>query len=509
MAEDKYRIDPNITSKIMDSKSVNYGHAIGKMFEDLGAIEQKKEENIQKQEDRELAQKSTLLAIDNAQKEQIIKGISVNEIKTKLEDQKAVSAFMQSEDTDWGTYAREHNIKLKTPEMIQTVEKLSDERYNKLMDDSLSAHELYLKENGKFLDKNGNVDLQSVRKQLSSDPTNNLGLAQAFERKYGTKLEKPAEVLSAKDTAAILASQSTITKNNALAKKYKNESKNGGKSGGSTNEIKNYTQYANAQKTRGLTPLTFDEWYDKEKNSKTMGMGLRDIEYADTKLTESLLSKDKYQMQSAANLYARANPDVKNVDKVFRAIAPTAYQIEEAQKLIATNGAGVGDEMKNLFAQYTGMEWDQTSQEGRTAFLSVLQPLAKANITGSVSNSDMKMLQDGFATMYKSDKAVATAMRNKIGQSISTLKLYAEAHPKYVEARGYNATLQLLEGLYGKNSTTNKTEQTPKKVTRIIGEQEPNSQPQQTQPAKQVVKTGTLNGRKVIQYNDGSVVYAD
>ena len=450
--ESKYRIDPNITTKIMDSKGVNYGHAISKMFDTLGDIEVKKKESAQKAEDRALTQESLKLGIDNAKKDQIIKGISVQSIQDKLEDEKVVGGYIASDYTDWNTYAKDKGVKLRSPEMMQSVAKLSDERYNKLMDENWALHEGYLKEQGKFLDAKGNIDMSAVREQLKLDPTNNIGLAQAAERKYGVKIDKPAESLSAKDQAAILASQSTVTKNNALAKKYDWEMKSGGSKGdggvgAGTNEIKNYTQYANAQKGRGVAPLPFDEWYDKEKNSKTMGMGLRDIEYADGKLNDALITKDKVKMQSAANLYARANPDVKNVDKVFRAIAPTAYQLEEAQKLIQTKGAGVGDEMKNLFSQYTGLGWDETTQEGRTAFLSILQPLAKANITGSVSDRDMKMLQDGFATMYKSDKAVATAMRNKLEQIVATLKPYAQAHPQYAEARGYDVTLNLLEGL--------------------------------------------------------------
>lgn len=498
-SESKYQINPAITSEIMKTKNINYGHAISKMFDTLGDIEVKDEERVQKAADRALTQESLKLGIDNAKKDQILKGISVQSIQDKLDDEKIVGDFIASDYTDYNTYAKDKGVKLRSPEMMQAVEKLSDANYSKLMDENWALHEGYLKENGKFLDAKGNIDMSAVREQLKLDPTNNIGLAQAAERKYGVKIDKPAETLGAKDQAAILASQSTVAKNMAQAKKYEYEMKNGGSKSGDgvgagTNEIKNYTQYANAQKTRGVEPLAFDEWYDKEKNSKTMGMGLRDIEYADTKLTEALVSKDKTKMQSAANLYARANPDVKNVDKVFRAISPTAYQFQEAQKLIQTKGAGAGDEMKNLFAQYTGMAWDETTQEGRTAFLSVLQPLAKANITGSVSDRDMKMMQDGFATMYKSDKAVATAMKNKLGQIVATLKPYAEAHPQYAEARGYDVTLQLLSGLYGSDAgeqTKKVTEDAFIPVDDILGgkPKPPQQQPKPQQPTNSRVNS--------------------
>ena len=237
MAEDKYRIDPNITSKIMDSKSVNYGHAISKMFDTLGEIEVKDEERVQKAADRALTQESLKLGIDNAKKDQIIKGISVQSLYDKQNDEKAVGGYIASDYTDWGTYAKDNGIKLRSPEMMQAVEKLSDARYNKLMDENLALHEGYLKESGKFLDAKGNIDMSAVREQLKLDPTNNLGLSQAFERKYGMKIEKPAETLGAKDQAAILASQSTVAKNMAQAKKYEYEMKNGGSKSGGDNDL--------------------------------------------------------------------------------------------------------------------------------------------------------------------------------------------------------------------------------------------------------------------------------
>ena len=80
----------------------------------------------------------------------------------------------------------------------------------------------------------------------------------------------------------------------------------------------------------------------------------------------------------------------------------------------------IGDEIKNQFSVWTGLSWDDTTQEGRTAFLSVLQPLAKATMTGSVSDRDMKTLENSFSNLYKSDKALANALKNKTEQLLYT-----------------------------------------------------------------------------------------
>lgn len=94
--ESKYRIDPNITTKIMDSKGVNYGHAISKMFDTLGDIELKDDERAQKAQDRALTQESLKLGIENAKKDQEIKGISVQKIKDEIEDEKQFMNFAKS-----------------------------------------------------------------------------------------------------------------------------------------------------------------------------------------------------------------------------------------------------------------------------------------------------------------------------------------------------------------------------------------------------------------------------
>ena len=96
--ESKYRIDPNITAKIMDSKGVNYGHAISKMFDGLGDIEVKKEANAQKQEDRALTQESLKLGIENAKSDREIKNISVQQITDGVQDKNLFANIISSEN---------------------------------------------------------------------------------------------------------------------------------------------------------------------------------------------------------------------------------------------------------------------------------------------------------------------------------------------------------------------------------------------------------------------------
>lgn len=213
MAEDKYRVDPTITSKIMDTASVNYWDPISKMFENLGSIELQRENLEQKKQDRELANEAMRLNIDNAKSDKTIKEISVREIQDKVADNKIISEYMASNYSDYNTWAKDKGAKLKTPEALKLVEAESDARTQKMWDESLSDHLTYLKEKNLFSDKDGNINMPEVRKQLAKDPQN-FYLAQAFERRFKTPMDKPQEDLTQKD---LLTEES---KNALMEKKY-------------------------------------------------------------------------------------------------------------------------------------------------------------------------------------------------------------------------------------------------------------------------------------------------
>jgi hypothetical protein len=179
------------------------------------------------------------------------------------------------------------------------------------------------------------------------------------------------------------------------------------------------------------------------------------MKYANEFVTNALNTDDKALKSEAANMYSNIYKDAKEVDKFFRNLAPTVYQLNEAQKLVSNGGAGVSDEIKNQFSVWTGLNWDDTTQEGRTAFLSTLQPLAKTAMTGTVSDRDMKTLENSFASLWQSDKAVANALKNKTQQILFNANQYANKHPNYIKLTGYENNIKMLESII--NSEENKT----------------------------------------------------
>jgi hypothetical protein len=90
----------------------------------------------------------------------------------------------------------------------------------------------------------------------------------------------------------------------------------------------------------------------------------------------------------------------------------------------------------------------------------------------------------------------ATGMSAKQMDSNAELKLYlATATDPTLSLEANREALDMLERLYGSGSQAPSAPAAP-----------PAAKPA---AAKQVVRTGTLNGRKVVQYSDGSTAYAD
>jgi hypothetical protein len=477
MAEDKYRIDPNITTKIMDSKGINYGHAIGKMFEGLGDIQVKDEE-------RALTQESLKLGIDNAKKEQILKGISVQGITDKIEDEKAVGGYIASDYTDWGTYAKDNGIKLKTPQMMQSIEKLSDERYVKLMDESLGGHEMYLKEQNRFYDKNGNIDMPEVRKQLSQDP-NNIFLAQAFERKYGTKLEKPAVEVSAKDQVAMLKAQADINKSIKSVEKMDFEMKN---------------------------PKTQEKKDPFEKEKLLYQMELKSGKLDSNVSFESWMSstggKLKIQNESISKPKDKLTVQFDGISKLTELIK----DYDDTQAGILQGGGQAIQELTGIHSQQSAKLESQRN--------GITMALTKALAGGSASNTDRERVESIIGGAWQTESGTAGKYKSSLDQSIiSVNETITQLENAGYDAKNERVKLKEYEDFRGSIDKWDgnvslkeflKSHQGNggnKKVTRVIGQQPQTPQPQQEQ--KQVVKTGMHNGRKVVQYSDGSVAYAD
>lgn len=444
-----FKIDPNIIALNSESMGKNYGHAISQAFKDLGDIENNK------------------INIDLANTKNQYEEIKLNQVRNEIEDDKNFSNYLLAEDK---------NDYLKNNPFKTSKYSLMGEDYK----NTLSLKEQQEHTNrafANFTDEKGNLNRTGAFKHLQAkfnDGTikeNELyGIMDAIDQKNKSGIYKPK--VSMKDQLDMMKTQAEIRKiNNDIANPR-------GVEYAPTSEMKNYEAYAKSMKNSGMSPKAYHEWIDDNNLNKNMGMGVKDINYANSAVTQALNSDNKSERIQAANIYSNIIKDAKEVDKYFRGLAPTTYQLNEAQKIVEKGGAGIGDEIKNQFSVWTGLAWDDTTQEGRTAFLSVLQPLAKATMTGSVSDRDMKTLENSFSNLYKSDKALANALKNKTEQLLYTAEQYEQRHPDYVKLTGYDKNTNLLRTILNSGEKEN----TGTKIL-IDKRTEPSTQ---TQPSQEI-----------------------
>ena len=430
----RFKLDPTIVALNSQTAGQNYGQVISQAFKDLGDIENNKI-NLQ-------------LADTKNQYEEI----KLNSIKDELDDDKIFNSYLLSDDK---------NEFLKNNKFKTSKYSLMGENYKNSL--SLKEQEGHVKSAlTMFSDDKGNFNRNEafghVIKKFKEGVISEKQLydiADSIDQRTqsGIYTKKLTEL----DKMDILKAKSEITRNYANANKYNAQANNAGATEyAPTSEMKNYKAYASSMKNSGLSPKAYHEWIDDNNLNKNMGMGVKDINYANSAVIQALNSENKSERIQAANIYSNIIKDAKEVDKYFRGLAPTTYQLNEAQKIVEKGGAGVGDEIKNQFSVWTGLAWDDTTQEGRTAFLSVLQPLAKATMTGSVSDRDMKTLENSFSNLYKSDKALANALKNKTEQLLYTAEQYEQRHPDYVRLTGYDKNTNLLRTILnsGEKETT-------------------------------------------------------
>ena len=430
----RFKLDPTIVALNSQTAGQNYGQVISQAFKDLGDIENNKI-NLQ-------------LADTKNQYEEI----KLNSIKDELDDDKIFNSYLLADDK---------NEFLKNNKFKTSKYSLMGEDYKNSL--SLKEQEGHVKSAlTMFSDDKGNFNRNEAFGHLSKKFKEGVisekqlyDIADSIDQRTqsGIYTKKLTEL----DKMDILKAKSEITRNYANANKYNAQANNvGATEYAPTSEMKNYEAYAKSMKNSGMSPKAYHEWIDDNNLNKNMGMGVKDINYANSAVVQALNSENKSERIQAANIYSNIIKDAKEVDKYFRGLAPTTYQLNEAQKIVEKGGAGVSDEIKNQFSVWTGLAWDDTTQEGRTAFLSVLQPLAKATMTGSVSDRDMKTLENSFSNLYKSDKALANALKNKTEQLLYTAEQYEQRHPDYVRLTGYDKNTNLLRTILnsGEKETT-------------------------------------------------------
>lgn len=568
MAEDKYRIDPNITSKIMDSKSVNYGHAISKMFDDLGGIEVKAEDRAQKQEDR---------ALDNQVKE-----ISVQNLQDEVDDAKNYLSVTGAEKPD-DAYKQ---VKFRTPKYQALTKDFVDKNKTFLQEEERKKH--YQIASGMFTQEDGTFDrkgaISSLQEKVktgtltpemygsvvdSIDKEGKNGIYREYVdpsksytpeyKNYVLGSKDPAFKQQQDDAALLKASgksemialtnaldnpnltptakaniQSRITKLNNISDnqsksefltlvKMSNDSNIPEKDREKINE--RIDKLTNPEMTAIAKDLSTEEKYTKQfvtglqKQEEFKGTTVDSIMDIDmTKLTPS----QKAQAERLANVKVRAQKPAAAAE-ITKRMLDVGVQQQQLNDTVAVTLRYMKDgkdfnmvdkTVRENFSNYVGLNDKELENSWRDArFQEALNTQLKVQSGTAVSGQEWERFKSAMGTLHQTNKRAALGMLSMATNMKSQVDVLANSmgseafHLKYGHIVGnINKMESELQGALFKGNSVDGN----KKVTRIIGEQPKTpAQPQPKQVQKQVVKTGTHNGKKVVQYSDGSVVYAD
>jgi len=533
MSEDKYRIDPNITNKIMDSKAINYGHAIGKMFDDLGGIVTKEAENAQKQGDRELTQKSLKLGIDNAEKDQIIKGISLQNLKDEAADATSYLAVATSDKPDEAI----KNVKFLTPKFQALGKSFVDTNKSFLTAEETKKH--FDTATSMFSNEDGTFDRKGAINHLKTKFTDGKITAETVGSVIDAidKAGKNGIYREYVDPSTTLKLNAELNKTNAMANYYKRK---GNESGSSSSEYeRNLKTLFNAGR------ITQDEYYEK-MNERVDKMANPDMTAISKDLSVSEKYKNKFiidlkkqddfkdiDMDSIVNIdMTKLTPEQKSkaeslANIIIRAEKPSASgeitkrmldigvqqkQLNDTTKLTlkymkeGKDFNMVDKIVRENLSNYIGLNEKELEGAWRDArFQESLNIQLKIQSGTAVSAQEWDRFKSSMGTLYQTNKRVALGMLSMATNMKSQVEILSNSmgsdafHLKYGHITGNISKMEndLQEALFGEKETQ-------KKVTRIVGEPQAPTQQQQEQTMQQpkTSKVVDINQLDLLLYGD-------
>ncbi|QKF77160.1 hypothetical protein [Arcobacter defluvii] len=255
---------------------------------------------------------------------------------------------------------------------------------------NIAQQEIEFKKNQDVAKKQANTEalkfvnpelFQSIQSQYGETPsvenankmndiTGNINLDKVKPIKPNYKLEKTDKGFVMFNTSDPSAEPYPI----ANYKPYSKPSNSAGIEKKTTDQL-NWLLYNTGRKTKGLDPISYDEFYDQKMNTKSMGVGLRDANSVEqeTGRVAKTLNLNPYQMSSydfsklqpeqryeMDNLITTREQGLKSkvpdwMKKNLDDLSAVVYSAGEVSKNINSNDTGLIDSTYNKINQYLGM----------------------------------------------------------------------------------------------------------------------------------------------------------
>lgn len=395
------------------------------------------------------------------------------------------------------------------------------------------------KENAKKMDAiTGNIDLSKIKQTKS---------------KHVLKSTNQGYVMF--DTTNPEAEPIPVTGNYKPAEKPKSNT-----NGRKTNEILNWMTINKGRAEKGLSAMPFEEFYNNKTNTKKMGVGLRDADSVkrETERVSKVIGINPYQMSSQdfSNLDPQKRYEMNNLiayreqglkskvpdwmKKNLDNLSAVVYSAGEVSKSLSSQDSGLIDASLNKVNQYLGMG-DSSELAKRTLTQSNYQLYSNymlKSLSGlAVTKPEETRFTKAFGSLFMSDSVTAMKIKTNMENLAFRLETMKKSYDpitfnyRYGHLqRSVNSAVQRMSNTienYNNNAPTqhqnfvnadgsqHQNFANPE-VTDIVNKSQPQMLPQadnshineegQTRQ-RTVVRTGTYQGQKVIEYSDGNVEY--
>jgi len=213
-----------------------------------------------------------------------------------------------------------------------------------------------------------------------------------------------------------------------------------------TNEITNYQQYADSLKRQGATVPSFAEFYDSKMNSKQFGVGMRDYDETQNRISgvaikhglqpEKLSSVDFSKLSPAAQydfgqIVGAIEQTQKDkipdwTKKEMVNLSQVVHASGDIAKLLNANDSGMLDRAYNKVNQFLGLGSDAEMARqsmSESAYALYRNHQLKIMSGTAVSASEEGRSIEAFGELWRNDQSVAS----KMFENMSSLKSRLQA----------------------------------------------------------------------------------
>jgi len=307
-----------------------------------------------------------------------------------------------------------------------------------------------------------------------------------------------------------------------------------------TNEILNWMQVNKSLEAEGKPIIGFDKFYNSKQNNKKMGVGLRDADSVkkETARVSKVLNINPYQMSTydfstlkpqqkyeMDNLVAYREQGLKSkvpdwMKKDLDSLSAVVYSSGQVSKSLSSRDTGLIDASLNKVNQYLGLG-DSNELAKRTLTQSNYQLYSNfmlKSLSGlAVTKPEEARFIKAFGSLFMNDNVAATKIKTNMENLSFRLENMKNSYDHIVFnyrygnlQRGVDNAVKRMDNIikaYNNNSPITNQNYVTSNGSKYQDETTESKMQSNNSQQRTIVRKGTYQGQRVIEYSDGSVEY--